>query len=479
MNLAKYKYLLAISDFFILIFSFSMAQRLTFLLLDKSSHLKLEETILSIAVYLINSVIFIFIFQFNNLYKLNIFLTRAAQLTSIIKSIFYGLMVLIIISFSIKFPFIADSRLYVLHFSIFSIVAIAFIRIVILRNIYLSKNSNFNRRVLIIGGGKTGSLVACKLMFENYYGFKILGFIDDNIKKGEIIVNNLEVIGKVTELKEIISGYRIDEAIIAIDNINYERLLEIVDKCNDLELNVRISSELFQIIPQKMIVETYSGIPVVDASPRVDQKISLVFKRISDIIFSIIGIILLSPLLLLIAVLIKFSSKGPILYTHTRIGKDGKPFKFYKFRSMNIIDAGRDKKREKMMLAFMKNGKPNNKKDTKVIDDSRVTWIGNIIRKTSMDELPQLINVIIGEMSLVGPRPCLPYEYENYDEWQKRRLKVLPGCTGLWQVSGRSEVSFKDSVVLDIYYINNMSPWLDLQLILKTVPVMLFARGGK
>ena len=115
----------------------------------------------------------------------------------------------------------------------------------------------------------------------------------------------------------------------------------------------------------------------------------------------------------------------------------------------------------------------------KVINENRITEIGKVIRKTSLDELPQLFNVIKGDMSLVGPRPCLPYEFESYVGWQKRRLNVLPGCTGVWQVTGRSSVSFKDSIVLDLYYINNMSPWLDLQILFKTIPVMLFARGGK
>lgn len=131
----------------------------------------------------------------------------------------------------------------------------------------------------------------------------------------------------------------------------------------------------------------------------------------------------------------------------------------------------------------MKNFIRNNEKyvigSNKVVDESLITPIGRILRKTSLDELPQLYNVLRGEMSLVGPRPCLPYEYESYDEWHKRRHIVLPGCTGVWQVSGRSSVSFKDSVILDIYYINNMTPWLDLQLIFKTFPVMMFGRGAK
>ncbi len=137
-----------------------------------------------------------------------------------------------------------------------------------------------------------------------------------------------------------------------------------------------------------------------------------------------------------------------------------------------------DKERKQNMLKFMK-GDIQLGENKKIISRNRVTWIGQIIRKTSVDELPQLINVIRGEMSLVGPRPCLSYEYEGYDSWQKKKFKVLPGCTGVWQVLGRSSVSFNDSIILDLYYINNMSPWLDLQLIIKTVPVMLFARGGE
>jgi lipopolysaccharide/colanic/teichoic acid biosynthesis glycosyltransferase len=143
-----------------------------------------------------------------------------------------------------------------------------------------------------------------------------------------------------------------------------------------------------------------------------------------------------------------------------------------------FVNGGEDEERKKMMIDFMKEGKTQDS-STKVINAKRVTRVGRIIRKTSLDELPQLFNVLKGDMSLVGPRPCLPYEYENYANWQKRRVGVLPGCTGVWQVTGRSSVSFKDSIVLDLYYINNMSPWLDVQILIKTIPVMFFARGGK
>jgi len=167
-----------------------------------------------------------------------------------------------------------------------------------------------------------------------------------------------------------------------------------------------------------------------------------------------------------------------IFFNQIRIGKDGKPFKFYKFRSM-YIDADEDKNREVFMTDFIKNNRTVLEGSSKIINERNITPIGKILRKTSLDELPQLFNVLKGDMSLVGPRPCLPYEYESFDDWHKRRHTVLPGCTGVWQVSGRSSVSFKDSVVLDLYYINNMTPWLDLQLIFKTFPVMIFGKGAK
>jgi undecaprenyl-phosphate galactose phosphotransferase len=150
---------------------------------------------------------------------------------------------------------------------------------------------------------------------------------------------------------------------------------------------------------------------------------------------------------------------------------------FYKFRTMKTIENDDDAERREMMLNFMK-GMDNNGTNKKVINPKRITKIGKFLRKTSLDELPQLFNVLKGDMSLVGPRPSLPYEYENLENWQKRRFTVLPGCTGMWQVTGRSEVTFEESVVLDLYYINNLSPWLDLQLLIKTVPVMLFGKGG-
>jgi undecaprenyl-phosphate galactose phosphotransferase len=239
-----------------------------------------------------------------------------------------------------------------------------------------------------------------------------------------------------------------------------------------------MTSNILDVVSQRIKTEKYSDIPVIDIAPQYNDNFTLGLKRLSDIFIASFGLLVLSPIFALIAILVKLSSPGAIFFKQARIGKDGKEFSIYKFRSMRELK-GEDEDRKKKMIEFIKNGIDNAADDTKVISENRVTWIGNIIRKTSLDELPQLFNVIKGDMSLVGPRPCLPYEYDNYDEWQKRRVSVIPGCTGVWQVWGRSQVNYNESVVLDLYYINNMSPWLDIQLIFQTIPVMLFSRGAK
>jgi exopolysaccharide biosynthesis polyprenyl glycosylphosphotransferase len=241
-------------------------------------------------------------------------------------------------------------------------------------------------------------------------------------------------------------------------------------------VRLKVISELFDVVGKKIATEQYINIPVVDISPNYNNKLTFAAKRLMDIVLSVIALIIFSPLFLLIAVLVKFTSSGPIFFKQKRIGYFGKEFEIFKFRSMKVLN-GEDEERRKQMLKFL-NDKTGEIK-TKVVNDNRITWIGKIIRKLSLDELPQLLNVIKGDMSLVGPRPCLPYEFEEYPDWQKRRVSVLPGCTGVWQVWGRSSVSYKDSVVLDLYYINNMSPWFDLQLLFQTIPVMITARGAK
>lgn len=481
MNIPKYKLLYAVVDFIIIYISLFLSILILNFYTRNNLLLGVTNNFILLPFSFIISLIFIFIFQSNGLYKINIILSFTHQITLILKSIFYGSIVIITTAYITKINLILNSRILILSFLIISFLIISIVRLLLLTPVYkrLSLKKIIFRRAIIIGAGRAGKMLAAKLLINKIFSLKLIGFLDDNIKKTEMVISNLNVLGKVDDITQIIKKERIDEILIAIDNITYSRLLEILDICIKEKVKVTLSSELFEIVNKKIITEKYSDIPIINVSPQLNNRLYSYFKRVVDIVGSLIGLIIFLPLFLLLTFLIKISSKGPIFFVDERIGKDCKPFKFYKFRSMKITKDS-DKLRKEMMVDFIKNNSSNgNKNDTKVIDENRVTWIGKIIRKSSIDELPQLFNVLKGDMSLVGPRPCLKYELENFSEWQKKRLSVLPGCTGVWQVSGRSEVSFSDSVVLDLYYINNMSPWLDIQLILKTIPVMLFGRGGK
>ena len=474
----RYKHFFGISDFSIIFISFLIS---IYVLRneDSVSFFKFYYSIPDIVLLLILSSMFmLFVFQYNGLYKLDIILNRTNHFVHLIKAVYYNSLQIILISFVIDSKLLLDSRLLIVFFFFVSMGLFFLIRLELLRIIFLKlSQTSFKRDVIIVGNGKSGKLLAAKLMYENPIGLNILGFVDDERNIGDFVVAGKKILGKYNDLPKIISKNKVDELIISLTDESYDRLFDLLDYCKSLNIPLRINSTLLSVINDRLKVERYNDIPVVDISSKYNDRFTFTLKRIFDFITAIFGLFVLSPIMLLIAVIIKLSSPGPILFKQTRIGKNGKSFQFLKFRSMKQI-SGEDENRKMMMINFMKNG-VEGACDTKIINENRVTWIGKIIRKTSLDELPQLINVIRGEMSLVGPRPCLPYEYEHYDEWQKRRVGVMPGCTGVWQVWGRSEVNFNESVVLDMYYVNNMSPWLDLQLIFQTLPVMLFSRGAR
>jgi exopolysaccharide biosynthesis polyprenyl glycosylphosphotransferase len=477
-KIPRYKIVYAIVDVttIFLCFLFSVYSHRKNQDLSLTEFFSLNKSLIYILVILTSG--FIVIFQYNGLYRINIILSRAAHFANIIKAQYYGALNIVLISLLMQTYEVVDARLIIFTYIILVIPTLYLVRVELLREIFNQlRNNTFKRNVIIVGDGRSGKLLATKLLLENYIGIEIIGFVDDDKEIDDEVVGGKKVIGKLDNLGKVISEYKIDEIIVAIDGDNHEKLFEVLDFCKSHNINVRLTSELFEIVTKKVDTEKYIDIPIVDVSAQYNNKITLSIKRLIDIGVSLIAIIIMSPVMLLIAILVKLSSKGPVLFSQIRIGRYGRPFRFYKFRSMKVL-TGEDEVRKQKMIEFMRNNVSGGN-DTKIINDMRVTWIGKIIRKASIDELPQLFNVLKGEMSLVGPRPCLPYEYDNYDIWQKRRLSAIPGCTGVWQVCGRSSVSFKDSIVLDLYYINNMSPWFDLQLIFKTIPAMLFLRGGK
>ncbi|MCH8034744.1 MAG: sugar transferase [Bacteroidetes bacterium] len=474
-----YKYIFGITDVFVLFSSFLTAM---YLLRRDPAMGFIEFTNAAqdlILIFFLVSIIFVTVFNFNGLYRLNIILTRALHLTHIMKALYYGALTIVFVSIMIESSSVIDSRLLIFLFSLIALPSLYIARTELMRRLYLLfSTTGFRRNIIILGDGKSGKLLAAKLMFENPIGLEVVGFVDDDKEIGEAIVSDAKVIGRFNEIEDLIKKYHVDEIIVAVESENYDKFLDVIDLCKKLDVNTRITSELFDVVAEKVSTEKYSNIPVIDVSTHYNNGITLAIKRFFDIVISIFTLIILSPVILFIIIAIKVSSPGKNLFKQIRIGKNGKEFQFYKFRSMRESTEGdKEEERVKKMIEFMLDDDAES--GTKIINNSRITWIGKIIRKTSLDELPQLLNVLKGDMSIVGPRPCLPYEYENYDDWQKRRVNVIPGCTGVWQVWGRSSVSFKESVVLDLYYINNMSPWFDLQIMLQTVPAILTARGAE
>ncbi|MFN3426997.1 MAG: sugar transferase [Candidatus Thermochlorobacter sp.] len=491
-QIPKYKYLMAGCDYVLLLLSFFAAVVLRYSNLSWEEILAIEDFFSQTLFVASYSVIWIAILHHFNLYKINVFLTIVEQSIAIFKSVGYGILGLIIAAFFFKGNSLVDSRLIIGYFGLFALIGLIVFRVMVFRPLYmfLARTQILHRKVLIVGAGKSGKMMAANLMLDNTHGFEVAGFADDTQPVGSRVFENTYVLGTSNDIPKLVEQYHIDEVLIVIDNISYERLMEIIDVARNTTAAVKVSSELYDIIPNKLFIESYLGIPVISMMKNHNYMAFLLYKRVFDIVMSLIGLLLLAVPFAIIAVLIKLTSKGPVFFKQTRIGKDGKPFSFYKFRTMYVNnDDAIHREFTKKLIAEAKHTNPEISKTLvsesgeiqqvkKIVNDPRVTSIGRFLRKTSLDELPQLFNVLKGDMSLVGPRPCLPYEWEEYEAWHKRRLSVTPGCTGLWQVSGRSAVGFNDMVILDLYYIENMSPLMDLKLIFKTLPVMFLAKGG-
>ena len=478
-KISKYKYIFALTDIIILVLSIIISSYIVSGLFNIEFGSNYSKPLSSVLFFITLLISLFIVFNQNHLYKITIILTKSAHLTAVLKSLWYLMFIILFTSLILIDTDFGKLIPLLVSFIIIFIFNAYLFRVEYLRRFFLklNKSKKFTQNIVIVGDGKPGRMLATKLIFENPIGINIVGFIDTEVEIGEHIIHGKKVLGNYSHIGEIVNKYEVNEILIAFGGVDYEQLFKLIDDCKEMKVSVKISSELLNIIPQKFFTEKYSNLSVIDVSPVTGGRYPHKMKRVFDLCFAISGLIFFSPLLAFIAVAIKFTSKGPVLFNHKRIGKNGVPFSFYKFRTMYLSDND-DAERKEKMITFMKNGDISGN-GTKIISNARITKVGRILRKTSLDELPQLFNVLKGDMSIVGPRPCMPYEYENYDNWQKRRVNVMPGCTGVWQVTGRSSVSFKDSVILDLYYINTMSPWLDLQLTIKTIPVMLFSRGCK
>lgn len=308
------------------------------------------------------------------------------------------------------------------------------------------------RRILVLGRGKIAQRVCDYLKSQAHLKPHYLPEIENN------------------KFEEIVKTRNIAEVIFAQFPIEHKHLLRVSERCEQLGLEFKFVPDILALKMGELTVDGEYGLPVLRVKPISLQGTNFFFKRFLDVLGSILIISFSLPFFFFLCLLIYLDSPGPILYSHLRKGYRSKSFSFYKFRTM-IEDA--DEKLKELKHLSQRDGPA-----FKLLNDPRVTRIGKILRKYSLDELPQLINVLRGDMSLIGPRPQVLWETEAYDDYAKRRLKLLPGITGLWQVSGRADLSYEDMIRLDIYYLENWSLGLDLKILLKTIPAILSRKGA-
>jgi len=324
-------------------------------------------------------------------------------------------------------------------------------------------------RVVIVGSGRTAQMARDGLNKHPELGYEFVGFIEEK-DSGTRSFYGSPVLGSLTNLLEIARRENIHEVIFTEIDFPHQKQADLIIACQRQGVNVRVVSDFYEIITSSARIEEFTGIPAISFRRDPLYGFNLALKRAEDIILSTLGLVLLSPFMLTTALFIKITTPGSVFFNRERVGKDGKGFIMYKFRTM-VRDA--EERREELQGA--------SEVDPplfKMRRDPRVTRIGSFFRRYSVDELPQLVNVIKGEMSLVGPRPSLPSEVEKYKGWHKKRLEVLPGITGLWQASGRSDLTFSEMVRLDIYYMRNWSLTLDLKILFRTLPIVLARRGA-
>jgi exopolysaccharide biosynthesis polyprenyl glycosylphosphotransferase len=324
--------------------------------------------------------------------------------------------------------------------------------------------------LLIVGCGPRAREMATMIEESRGMGLRLVGFVDPRSAAdpstglGCYEIFSLEAVGRILQTRVV------DEVVFAVDLQELARLEPVMQHCADLGIRTRLQLEFLPPAYSRIYLENFREVQLLSLSSAPDSELRLFFKRIFDIVLSFTSLVILSPLLLAIAAMIKITSPGPVLFQQTRCGLGGRRFTLYKFRSM--INNAEQMRAELHQL---------NELDGpvfKISDDPRITIVGRWLRRFSLDELPQLWNIFSGEMSFVGPRPAVPEEVEQYEDWQRRRLRMRPGLTCIWVLEGRSHVDFNRWMQLDLKYIDTWSLWLDTKIFLRTIPIVLSGRGA-
>ena len=484
---------------------------------------------------LILSLIVVSFFPTYNLYSYHYIFLKKTHLLNLIKSYFWGLLTLGIIILLYTYPHLLESRftVFLLFFiaiallllsrfisdhllSILQSIGLGFLAIGIigmlnsgekpiimvywvgiligfsfaagmvlgsrLLLVHLVFNNwihrRFRQQVTIVGSNQEANNVTSHVIKCNA-PYWVSGFVGAMEDKNIQIAAGKKCLGELKYLPKIVEREKIDEIIVTDENIDKHTLISLLDYCTSQGISVWFSPKLMPIIDIKLHIDSFCGLPMIRLC---SQRNTFVFNKVKhglDALVILPVLLLLLPLFLVISIAIKLNSRGPVFYRANTVGRNGKEFTMYKFRSMRAdSDNGVHKDYTTRLINGHIKQEGGKGRVFKITNDPRITSVGKILRKFSLDELPQFLNVLKGEMSLVGPRPCLPYEYELYKDWHKKRLSIRPGITGIWQVAGRSAVSFEDMVLLDLYYIYNRSLLMDMNILYETIFTVLQRRGA-
>jgi exopolysaccharide biosynthesis polyprenyl glycosylphosphotransferase len=327
----------------------------------------------------------------------------------------------------------------------------------------------YPQNALVVGAGRVGQSIAQKILKHPEYNVRVVGFLDDDPVLLDEAVAEVPVLGAESDIVDVIRRNGVSRVILAFSRSSHEAVLDVIRNAGLRDVHLSIVPRYFEIIAANVGIGDVEGISVIELPEAGLSRLARLTKRFFDLLLTVPLLIALSPILVVVAIAIKVDSRGPVFFRQARMGRNNRQFRIIKFRTM-VADA--ESKRDELLAANESTGPL-----FKIKSDPRVTRVGKVLRRYSIDELPQLLNVLRGEMSLVGPRPFVIHEDIEIDGWARRRLDLTPGMTGLWQVLGRNDIGFDEMVKLDYLYVTNWSMWWDIKLLLRTVPIVFGRRG--
>lgn len=440
----------------------------------------LEENQVPLGRYWVSQLAFVIIFfvtlQFKGFYRTNRSTTLLDQLGLIASAAAYTVLTVVAAVFVFQPP--SSSRLMYIYLFPFACLVMGGARFVtwFLRRQRLKQGKGV-RNVLVVGATDVARRIMEAILDTPGLGYNLKGYADNTVRFSEWSLpltyksgENVPHLGSLTDLPLLTDSHDIQEVLVALPATEHETINEVITLCRDRDITFQLVPDTFELRINAIDLQEINGVPLIGLKDNRLTGWNYFIKRTVDVVLASLALLACSIPMLLISIAIKLDSPGPIILRQVRVGRHGRPFTFYKFRSM-YIDADE-------RFAELEKYNQTEGATFKMTDDPRRTKVGKFIRRTSLDELPQFVNILLGQMSFVGPRPGLERELNKYRDWHFRRYEVTPGLTGLSQVSGRSDLKFDDTVRLDIYYAENWSLWLDLKIILRTIPAVLKREGA-